>query len=131
MVKSSGARRRARQERQRRAAPLTIAEGWNLAPDAKLSFEDVAEAMRKSTAALATMILENVKEHEIGVPEAMTAIATGALGYSVNAYFRFFTAIGMPADKIKEQLQETIEDVWRQTIQNYVKHAIETSQGEA
>lgn len=117
--------------RPRTPALPTIAEGWNLDPGAVLDFETVAEAMRKSTATLAVAIMDNSIPFGIGQAEAMGAIATGSLGYAVDAYLRFFAAMGLPLDEIRGKLNEAVDDIWKQSAEAHVRHLAEKVGGQA
>jgi hypothetical protein len=99
-----------------------------LPPGTEITYEDVAEAARKSFGALAPAILENVSQTSIcenGPGEAMAAIAAGALAWSVDAYFRYWTALGLSPGKIRAQMNREIDGFWKQSLSAGLRRATE------
>jgi hypothetical protein len=92
-----------------------------LEPGTPITREQVAEAMRRSTGALATAVFENVNEADLPQFEMMTGIASGALAWAANAYYRYWKAAGMADGKIRAMMNRELDGFWKQSQANFAR----------
>jgi hypothetical protein len=98
-----------------------------LPPGTVITWDQAAEAMRMSTGAIATEVYSNISDTNLTEVQSMTAIATGALGWAVNAYFRYWIATGMQPSEIRKHLDRNIKTIWEQSIFLYREHREEAA----